>query len=125
MKILGIDFGTKKIGIAVSNEDETLAFPVDVIQSKSAIDYIIKKSQEENIKTIILGHSKDFHMKDNPVMEEANKFIIKLKELGFEVILHDEFMSSMEASRIQGYNKKQDASAAAIVLQSYLDTKHD
>jgi len=39
------------------------------------------------------------------------------------VAYENEFMSSMQASRIQGYNKKQDASAAAIVLQSYLD-KH-
>lgn len=125
MKILGIDFGTKKVGIAISNEDENMAFPVDVIKRSEALSFIQEKSQEGTIVTIVVGHSRDFDMKDNPVMNEVNKFITDLKKLGFEVILEDEYMSSKAASRIQGYNKKQDASAAAIILQSYLDKKHD
>lgn len=71
---------------------------------------------------IVIGESQDFHMEDNPVMKHARIFAKKLESLGYTIHFEPEFMSSMQASHIQGYNKKQDASAAAIVLQSYLDT---
>lgn len=123
MKIIGIDFGTKKSGVALSSEDNSLAFPVEVIETNKLLSFIISLSEKEKSTQVVIGESTTFDMADNPVMKDARGFAEKLKEVGLSVAYENEFMSSMQASRIQGYNKKQDASAAAIVLQSYLD-KH-
>jgi len=124
-KIIGIDYGTKKVGVAISNEDGILAFPVDVFETKTILEKVESLAKENEVRKIVIGESTGFDMKDNPVMKEIRDFVEKLKEKGFEVVLENEFMSSMQASRLQGYNKKQDASAAALVLQSYLDKNHD
>tara|TARA_Y100001958_G_C21013472_1_gene392705 strand:- start:342 stop:716 length:375 start_codon:yes stop_codon:yes gene_type:complete len=119
MKVVGIDYGTKKVGVALSDEDRSLAFPLKVVETKDIVSFIL--SLEKEVDKVVIGESQDFHMEDNPVMKDARVFGEELKEKGFEVVFEPEFMSSMQASRIQGYNKKQDASAAAIILQSYLD----
>ena len=121
MKILGIDYGTKKIGIAVSDEEEKMAFPSRVIPHAKAISAIDDLCKAEHIKHIVMGESQDSHMMDNPIMKSARAFARELENLGYAIAFEPEFMTSMQASRIQGYNKKQDASAAAIILQSYLD----
>jgi len=123
MKIIGIDFGTKKSGVALSSEDNSLAFPVEVIETNKLLSFIISLSEKEKSTQVVIGESTTFDMADNPVMKDARGFAEKLEGAGLSVAYENEFMSSMQASRIQGYNKKQDASAAAIVLQSYLD-KH-
>ncbi len=120
-KIIGIDVGTKKVGIAISNEDQTLAFPVDVIDFSVVRKFIKDLAEKESVQRIVVGESTRLDMTDNPVMEHIRAFAGKLEKDGLEVVYENEFMTSMQASRIQGYNKKQDASAAAIILQSYLD----
>ena len=124
-KIIGIDFGTKKIGLAITDENRKIAFPLDVLKNNEALAKILFIAQKEKVKEIVLGESTQLNMKDNPVMEDIRKFAKELENKGFKVYYHNEYMSSMQASRIQGYNKKQDASAAAIVLQNYIDTKND
>ena len=124
-KIIGIDFGTKKVGLAITDENQKIAFPVDVVGRADVLQNILLIAQKEKVKEIVLGESTQLNMEDNPVMENIRKFAKELENNGFKVHYHNEFMSSMQASRIQGYNKKQDASAAAIVLQNYIDTKND
>jgi len=123
-KIIGIDFGTKKVGIALTDENQKLAFPVDVVKRGEVLKRILLIAQKEKVKEVVLGESTQLNMEDNPVMEDIRKFAKELKNEGVKVYYHNEYMSSMQASRIQGYNKKQDASAAAIVLQNYIDTKN-
>lgn len=127
MKYLGIDYGTKRIGIAISDENNKIAFPNTVIKNDSKILENLKKILNENkIKKVVIGESQNYKMEDNEIMGE----IIDLKEviektMEKDVILHPEFMSSMQAEKIQGKNKMIDASAAAIILQSYLDQKNN
>lgn len=123
-KIIGLDVGTKKVGIAISNEDKTLAFPVDVIDFSVVRKFIKDLSEKESISLVVVGESTRLDMTDNPVMEHIRAFVTKLEQDGLEVVYENEFMTSMQASRIQGYNKKQDASAAAIILQSYIDKQN-
>jgi RNase H-fold protein (predicted Holliday junction resolvase) len=69
-----------------------------------------------------MGESKDLKGNDNDIAEEIRSFKKKLEtKLDMEVIYEPEFYTSLQASRLQGEGAMLDASAAAIILQSYLD----
>jgi len=122
MKYLGIDFGTKRIGISFSDEDGRVAFPLSVLEnSEKIIEEIKKIISEKKIDKVVVGESKDFNMKDNPIMKDIKEFSEKLLEDKIAVVFHPEFFTSQEAIQIQGKNEMLDASAATIILQSYLD----
>ncbi len=124
-RILGIDFGTKNVGVAFSDENGNFAYPLTVLKnSPTLLDEIRKICQEKEVGMLIFGDSKNYNGDDNPIMKEIRFFTEKLKkETGLDIIFHPEFLSSVQAEKLQGKNKMTDASAAAIILQSYLDTK--
>lgn len=123
MKMLGIDYGTKKIGFAISDEDGRIAFPRSVLKNDAGVLSFIKKLiQEEKIETIVLGESLDYSGKPNLIMEKISVFKNLLeKETNLSVIFESEFLSSKQARNIHDSGELNDASAAAIILQSYLD----
>ncbi len=139
-KFLGIDFGTKRIGVAVSDEEGRLAFPREIVlndsQTLKNLERIIKK---ENIKEIVVGESVDFKGRLNILSARIDLFIEDIKEkFNLPVNKQKEFLTSVEArkpqngksmrDRAQSHSKlKQiktgriDAGAAALILQRYLD----
>lgn len=123
MKYLGIDYGEKRVGVAMTDESKTLAFPFEVmINDKNLILKLKELAKGYDVELMIIGESKDYKGKDNPIMSEIEKFRAGIeKELKVKTVYHPEFLTSLEAERIQGKNKMHDASAAAIILQSYLD----
>jgi putative Holliday junction resolvase len=122
MRILGIDYGKKRVGVALSDEGAGFAFPETVLSSsKQVIDEIEKLALNRQVKTIVLGESKDLGGRENQVMEEILKLKGVLESRGFTVVLEPEYFSSVEAARFQGEKRGDDASAAAIILQRYLD----
>ena len=121
-RLLGIDYGSKRIGVARTNEEGDMALPYSVIQNSGHIlDDILKICTDNDISKIIVGESKDFEQKDNAIMKGIHTFVEQLRKSGKEVILHPEFMTSQQAQHDQGRNDMLDASAATIILQSYLD----
>jgi putative Holliday junction resolvase len=125
MRYLGIDYGTKRIGIAISNEDGEMAFPNCVLANDNKIIQNIEKIVKDNdVKKIVMGESKNYKMQDNEIMEDVlNLKMILEKLLEIDVVLHPEVLTSVEAEKIQGKNNMSDASAASIILQNYLDTE--
>lgn len=123
MKILGIDFGSKRIGLALSDDTATVAFPYKtVINTSRCLEEIMEIITVERVIRVVLGESKDKDMKDNPIMFQINEFKKKLEDNGIVVEFHSEFLSSSQVVSMMGQqNKAIDASAAAIILQSYLD----
>lgn len=140
MRILGVDFGTKRIGLAISDENGTLAFPKQILLNDANtfknLGEILKK---EKVSEIVVGESVDFSGKLNILSGRIEVFILELKEK-FNLPVHKqkEFLTSVEArkagntkrtlSQSQVHSKvKQmksgriDASAAALILQRYLD----
>jgi putative Holliday junction resolvase len=123
---MGIDYGTKRIGMALSDESNTFALPYKVIlNSKNTEKLLIEINDvilEKKISHIVIGESKNFQGQDNKVMKEIRSFK-ELLENTFSkpVIFEPEFMTSQQASSVQGEHALLDASAAAIILQSYLD----
>ena len=120
---MGIDYGTKRVGIAISDESQSFALPKVVLANdKKLISKIKEICEKENVEKIILGESKNFKMEDNKVMTKISEFKKVLEvETRREVIFEPEFMTSAEAERIQGKNDMLDASAAALILKSYLE----
>ena len=140
MKFLGIDYGTKRIGLAISDENGSLAFPKEIILNNAdtfkRLGEIINK---ESIGELVIGESVDFSGKLNMLSARIEVFILELREK-FKLSVHKqkEFLTSVEArrskndkaslSQSQAHSKvKQiksgriDASAAALILQRYLD----
>ena len=123
MKYLGIDYGTKRVGIATSDDGGLMAFPLRVLlNSRSLLAHITKICKDEKVGTIVVGESLNFENKHNKIMQEINEFAEDLKNVsGLPVVFMNEVLSSREAMHMQGDNDQNDSSAAAIVLQSYLD----
>ena len=125
MKYLGIDYGEKRVGIAVSDEDGIMAFPLDVLSNDKRLTTRIREiCKREKAEAIVIGESKDLAGKDNAIMPGARSLVSALKkEVGLPVSWESELFTSAEAERIQGKHGMLDASAAAIILKSYLDKK--
>ncbi len=123
MKYLGIDFGIKRIGIALSDDTLSLAFPYKVLlNSKVVLDEILTIVKDKEVERIVIGESKDRNMKDNPIMKHIHEFKKTLEDKGLRVDFHPEMYSSAQVINLMGEeNKSIDASAAAIILQNYLD----
>lgn len=128
MRLMGIDYGSKKVGIAVSDEAGQFAMPHVVIKnSKHLYEEVLKEVidtiEKNKIKEIVMGESKDFNGKGNTILPESLNFKMDLEKAGFTVYLEPEFMTSQNAERFQGKNDMLDASAAALILQSFLDKR--
>lgn len=140
MRFLGIDYGTKRIGIAISDEKGVLAFPKEIIPNDlNTFKKINEIIETENISEIVIGESVDFSGKLNALSARIEIFLSVLKEK-FRLPIHKqkEFLTSVEARRsknnLKSLNQSQahikikqiksgriDASAAALILQRYLD----
>ncbi|MBP6858515.1 MAG: pre-16S rRNA-processing nuclease YqgF [Candidatus Pacebacteria bacterium] len=121
-RILGIDYGTKRIGIAVSDPARQFALPLVVVKNTElAIREVEEIARQHEVTEIVMGESRNYKQEPNAVFEEADAFKKQLEGLGLTVYLELEFMTSMQAERFQGKTDLTDASAAALILQSYLD----
>ena len=123
MRKMGIDFGTKKVGISLSDESGKLAFPHGVVPNdNNLLKHTVSLIESEEVAEIVIGHSIDKEGKENEVHEEVKKFITDLTlETPTPIHLEPEQFSTQQAIKLQGKNDQTDASAAAIILQSYLD----
>ncbi len=122
-RYMGIDYGTKRVGVAVSDSTNAFALPNKVLQNNKALfDELNVIICDNEVETIILGESKNFKMEDNAVMGEIRKFKEAIENrLQKKVIFEPEFFTSKAAQSVQGEHALLDASAAALILQSYLD----
>lgn len=126
MKYLGIDFGGRRVGIAVSDIDGKIAFPLIVLPNdKSLFRNIMDACIKDDINTVVMGESLNYQGQKNEIMTKIEDFRKLLEIAGVKVILEPEFMTSVQASRVTGENQMLDAAAAAIILQSYLDKNNN
>lgn len=129
MRYLGIDYGSRRVGVALSDEGGQMAFPKCVLPNNRELMIELKKLCEHNqVGAVVVGASKDFQMEDNPIFKDTRFFSEELaRETGLNVDFEPEYLTSHQASRTEhelgGTNAFIDASAAAIILQSYLDKR--
>ncbi len=124
-RILGIDYGTKNVGLSVSDEMGDFAYPHSVVKnSPTLLQDIESVCTEKQINLVVMGDSKNYKGEENTIMEDAKKLAEDIQSnLKIDVVFHPEFLTSVQAEKMQGKNELTDASAATIMLQSYLDTE--
>lgn len=122
MRIMGIDFGSKRVGIALTDEQGTMAFPLEVIlNDRSLVATLEKRIHEKEVMAIVIGHSQDGDGRDNAIQDQIEALILDLTlAVGIPVYLEPERYTTQAALRIQGRNAQTDASAAALILDSYI-----
>ena len=133
MRILALDHGTKRIGVAVSDETKTIAQPLEYIPAEPFADFLERLKKilaEKEISLILIGHPRNMDGSYGPAAQKVDTFVGVLKmATTIPIKLWDERLTSTMANRvmIQGNvrrdkrKEKVDAMAAAILLQSYLD----
>lgn len=122
MRKLGIDYGMKNVGLALTDESGTMAFPHSVIPNDKNLQKTIEDLIEsEGVVEIVIGHSVNRDGTDNPVQSYIQELMTDLTlAVGLPIHLEPEQYTSQQASRITGKNGQIDASAAAIILESFI-----
>ncbi len=144
MKYLGIDYGSKRVGLSVSDEEGILSFPYKIIKNNAELAEVIRNiCGTENIYSIVLGESYNLSGEPNKLMQKINKFQNELKlKVKLPIYLEKEFMTTIHARDLftqigrkgKDVNNARkitkikmaaaDASAAALILQRFLDRKN-
>ena len=132
-RILGIDHGAVRIGVAMSDETEFLASPLTTVQSgKAAVDELVSIVTEHEVSTIVVGLPRNMNGTYGPATEKVRDFIVKLsKRTDVPIVEWDERLSTVSAHndlREAGLDGRQrkgvvDKVAARIILQNYLDAQ--
>tara|TARA_B100000497_G_C7598540_1_gene359773 strand:- start:13 stop:423 length:411 start_codon:yes stop_codon:yes gene_type:complete len=133
-RIIGIDFGLSKVGVAISDPLGVISMPLKVIRYKNQEDLIksIKKiTIEKRVEILVIGYPLNMNFKENEMTKIIDKFKTTMEKNGFTIYLEDERLSSEYAKKIMiqqdiktGKNKEMvDILAASIILQTYLDRK--
>jgi putative Holliday junction resolvase len=135
MRILALDHGTKRIGVAVSDETKTIAQPLEFIPAEPFADFLERLKQlirEKEVDLILIGLPRNMDGSYGPAAQKVEAFVAVLRSaITVPIKSWDERLTSAQASRIliQGgvrrdkRKEKVDKMAAAILLQSYLDGK--
>jgi len=138
MKYLGIDYGAKRVGLAISDEDGMIAFPYKTLKNDlMLVDLVHSICGEEGVSAIVLGESHDLSGKPNKIMGSIEEFKRNLEgELDLPIDFEKEFMTSLHSSEQKSKSiflarkvktekvEKDDSKAAALILQRYLDRKN-
>ncbi len=132
MKVIGIDFGLSKVGLAISDPSGIIALPLKVLRYKNKEDLLSELqniSKEKDVNKFVIGYPISMNYKENEMTKIIDSFKQDMENLNFEVILEDERLSSEYAKKIMieqdikvSRNKEMvDLTAASIILQTYLD----
>ena len=133
MRILALDHGTKRIGVAVSDETKTIAQPLEFIPAEPFAGFLERLKQlirEKEVDLILVGLPRNMDGSYGPAAQKVEAFAAALKTAtAVPIKLWDERLTTKMANRIliQGNvrrdkrKEKVDKMAAAILLQSYLD----
>jgi len=133
MRILALDHGSKRIGVAVSDETKTIAQPLEYIPAEPFAPFLERLNKilvEKEIDLVLIGLPRNMDGSYGPASQKVEAFVAVLKTaITVPIKMRDERLTSVMANRIliQGNvrrdkrKEKVDKMAAAILLQSYLD----
>src|SRR3712207_6836070 len=132
MRVLGVDVGTVRVGVAVSDALGAVATPHSTIEGgDGAVRRLADLARELECETVVVGLPKGMSGRDTASTRIARAVAADLQQQGFDVQLWDERLSSVEAERVllaAGRRREQrrterDQIAAAIILQGWLDAQ--
>jgi len=134
MRILGIDYGHKRLGLALSDEEKILASPLPVYQrrgDKQDLTYLTRLVEEKEVGQIVVGLPRNMNGSLGEMAKEVLAFVDTLKKkTDLPVDTFDERLSSAEAERVliqADLSRKRrktlrDSLAAVLILQGYLES---
>ncbi|CAN5319949.1 Holliday junction resolvase RuvX [soil metagenome] len=132
-RLVAIDYGTKRVGLAVTDPSKIIATPLDTVHSKDVVQFLKNYDQKEGIEAFVVGNPKNLNNKDTNATLLVKHFLNLLKKNFPEkpIYLIDERFTSKIAfnAMIEGGMKKKDRRnksnidkiSAVIILQSYLE----
>lgn len=135
-KLMALDVGTKRVGVAVSDENRRFAVPSDIVDASNWTTYVVDRLQGDNFDTIVLGLPLDLRGREGPAAKRSRDFGAKLERildeagLDLQIVYIDERMTSILAHHMlnetgmRGRKQREqvDAIAAQQILQAYLDS---
>ena len=133
MRYLALDHGTKRIGVAISDELKMIAQPLEYIPTEPFGEFLVRLKQllaEKEVERVFIGMPRNMDGTFGPAAEKVREFIAMLTpEIAVPIKTLDERLTSAQANRVlvqanvrrADRKLKVDAMAAAILLQSYLD----
>jgi putative pre-16S rRNA nuclease len=133
MRILAIDHGTKRVGVAISDETATIAQPLEFIAAQPTAKLLSRIGEivaQRNVHEVVVGLPRNMNGTSGPAEEKAREFVAALQQvLTVPIKTWDERLTSVQANRYliesgvrrEKRREKVDQTAAAILLQSYLD----
>ncbi|MDO8505469.1 MAG: Holliday junction resolvase RuvX [bacterium] len=128
MRVLGIDYGTKRVGVAMGDSESRVAVPLEVIEMKNeklkiknAVEKIVKIVKEEEIELVVIGQGGKGSME-----EKVQEFVEQLKKFVPVEIVDEHFTTAQVERTMKNYGKDRnkidkDSAAAALILQSFLE----
>jgi putative Holliday junction resolvase len=134
-KIVAIDFGLKRTGLAMTDEMNIIASPLTTVESKNLISFLKTLTEKNNIDTLVLGEPKRLNNEDTHITENVRllKTALEKQFPTLKIVMMDERFTSKMAFQSMidsGMKKKQrqekgtiDMISAAIILQSYLEKR--
>ena len=134
MRLLALDYGTKRVGVAVSDEMKMIAQPLEFIPAHPFEKLVLRLKKiisEKEVEQIVVGMPRNMNGSYGDAARAVNAFIVALNEaIVMPITTWDERLTSTQANRFLAEGKvkpskrreKVDKTAAAIILQSYLDS---
>ena len=134
-RVLGIDYGLKRTGLAISDPLGIIASPLETIDTKNLFNYILYLNKKEKISVLVIGLPLNLKNKLFDIEENIKEFIEKIKTYLPEIEIEridERFTSKIARNFLNIYSDKQkirrkkenlDKVSASLILQSYLDRK--
>ena len=128
-RILGIDYGAKRTGIAISDPLNKYAIPLDVIRSTRTYPHVKQLLLDEDIHTIVIGLAIPMSGKPNAQVTSTVRIAERIRKLGVEVLFESEHLTSEAANdmvrrQVARSGVPIDDIAASVILQQYLNSKN-
>jgi len=124
-RVLSVDPGESRLGLAVSDPSRTIARPLKVLHHVSRVSdaqRIVETAGFEGVDTIVVGVAYDSRGEIGPQARRAHRLVAAIRQAGFpRVETWDESGSTEEALQLHAGDEMTDARAAAVILQGYLD----
>ena len=137
MKYIGIDFGIKKVGVAISDDDGRIAFPKETVPTDERRMQYICERVREGVGAIVIGDTQTMGGKKNDVTVACERFVVALKkkvEVPVYIVPEHGTSAAARAGSVEGAPRGEiqsprakddhdtDARAAALILQRFLDS---
>jgi len=134
MRILALDLGERRTGVALSDALGLLATPLTVLKGgrgETALTAIVELVQQHRVERVVVGYPRSLSGDVGPQAQSVDRYVVQLSARlpDVPIILWDERLSTIQAERLihetgrRVERERIDAAAAAVILQSYLDAQ--